>query len=333
MVKEGTMNFLNNKRIANLIFNDHSIRFVEAKHSQSPLPINWGEKILPQGLIQEGKISDFTTLLMILDECIHDWKISRRKVRFLVPDPLVMIRKLKIPDEVHPDELFSYLYLEIGTSIHLPFEDPVFDSVFLPEKEGKKEALLFAAPEQQVKEYANLLTTLKLKPIAADIAPLSLYRLYFQSDAAKANERLMMIQINIDRVFICIFEQEYPIFLHQFPIPFHSEFWEIIPTRTSTHQYIFRGDASQMANDLEDFYKEVRKLMDFYRYSMYQGNEQISKILLNGDHPLLAIILDEMKERFELPIHTIDTSQWDSGKSSAFPPSHFLALGLALKEV
>lgn len=328
------MNFsLKNNRIANIIFNDHSIRYVEAKMHPSPLPLYWGEKLLPSGVIHEGKINDAITLSMILDECILDWKISRRKVRFLVPDPLVMIRKIKIPDEIIADELFSFLYLEIGSSIHLPFEEPVFDSVLLPEKEGKKEALLFAAPEQQVKEYATLMSQLKLKPIAADISPLALYRLYFYSDAVRNNERLMMIQFDIDRVFICIFEQNYPIFMHQFPFPFQKDQWEIKDSRKGLPQYFFIGESAEMANHLEDFYKEVSKLMDFYRYSLYQGNEQISKVLLNGDHPLLQVILEEMKERFDLSVQTIDLTQMEMGKSSVFPPSHYLALGLALKEV
>jgi type IV pilus assembly protein PilM len=316
--------------MANLIFNDHSIRFVEAKTLPTPTPTNWGEKLLPQGIIHEGKITDSSTLSMILEECIHDWQISRRKVRFLVPDPLVMIRKIKIPDEIHPDELVSYLYLEMGTSIHLPFEDPVFDSVLLPEKEGKKEAILFAAPELQVKEYSSLLTNLKLKPIAADISPLALYRLYFQTDNASANERLMMIQFDIDRVFICIFEQQYPIFMHQFPFPFHQDDWELRETRSGLVQLNFTGDVSYLAEQLEDFYKEVQKLMDFYQYSLYQGNEQLTKILMNGDHPLLSVILDEMKERFTITIQSINTSQFGVNN---FPPSHLLALGLAIKEV
>ncbi|MHC0037476.1 type IV pilus biogenesis protein PilM [Pseudoneobacillus sp. C159] len=320
----------NTKRIANLIFNDHSIRFVEAKTSPSPTPTNWGEKILPQGIIHEGKIIDSSTFSMILEECIQDWGISRRKVRFLVPDPLVMIRKIKIPDEIQPDELVSYLFLEIGSSIHLPFEDPVFDSILLPEKEGKKEAILFAAPEHQVKEYSSILTDLKLKPIAADISPLALYRLYFQTDNASANERLMMIQFDIDRVFICIFEQQYPIFMHQFPFPFHQDDWELRETQAGFVQLTFIGDVSSLAQQLEDYYKEVQKLMDFYQYSLYQGNQQLSKILLNGDHPLLAVILDEMKERFTISIGSITLSQIGV---QHFPPSHFLALGLAIKEV
>ncbi|WP_442595254.1 type IV pilus biogenesis protein PilM [Neobacillus sp. D3-1R] len=322
-----------NKRITNIIFNDHSIRYVEVRQQKPPVPLKWGEKLLPSGIIQEGKIVDQVTLSMILEECIDDWKIKRRKVRFLVPDPLVMIRKVKVPDEVRPDELNGYLYLELGTSIHLPYEEPVFETVLLPKKGEQREALLFAAPQQHVMEYAQLLSGLKLKPMAADISPLALYRLYHQTDLANKDERLLMIQFDLDRVFICIFEQQYPIFMHHFPIQFRLEDWDIKVTRSGAHRFQYNGEAAELHSQLEDFYKEVSKLMDFYRYSLYQGNQQITKVLLNGDHPKLQIILQEMQQRFEIPTHTIDASQWAAGKTSLFPHSHFLALGLGLKEV
>jgi type IV pilus assembly protein PilM len=322
-----------NKNIANIIFNDHSIRCVELRHQKPPTPSTWREKLLPTGIIQEGKIVDSDTLTMILEECIGDWKIRRQKVQFLIPDPLVMIRKVKIPDELQPDELNGYLYLELGTSIHLPFEDPVFDTVMLPNTNGKNEALLFAAPNQQVMEYSRLLTSLKLRPIAADISPLALYRLYYQTDSAQLDERLMMIQFDLDRVFICIFEQQYPIFMHHFPIHFHMDDWDIKVTRTGISRFHYKGNIADLYSHFEDFYKETSKLMDFYRYSLYQGNQQITKVLLNGDHPKLKIIHQEMMVRFDIPIQTIDSSTWATGKQSLFPHSHFLALGLGLKEV
>jgi type IV pilus assembly protein PilM len=322
-----------NNRIANIIFNDHSIRYVELKQQKPPTPLKWREKLLPSGIIQEGKIVDSVSLSMILEECINDWKIRRRKVRFLVPDPLVLIRKVKIPDEVPTDEVNGYLYLELGSSIHLPFEDPVFDTVLLPKSSDKTEALLLAAPQQQVMEYSDLLSGLKLKPIAADISPLALYRLYYQTDSASRDEQLMMIQFDLDRVFICIFEQQYPIFMHHFPIQFHLDEWEIKVNRSGIHRFSYKGEPSDLYSQFEDFFKETSRLMDFYRYSLHQGNKQISKVLLNGDHPKLKIILQEMQNRFDVPIQMIDTSSWAVGKLSIFPQSHFLALGLGLKEV
>ncbi len=115
---------------------------------------------------------------MILEECVDEWKIRNRKVRFLIPESLVIIRKVMIPAEIKDDEINGYLYLELGTSIHLPFEEPVFDAVVLSEENDKKEILLFAAPEENVLEYSQLFSDVKLHPIQAEVSPLALYRLY-----------------------------------------------------------------------------------------------------------------------------------------------------------
>jgi type IV pilus assembly protein PilM len=119
-------------RIINLIINDHSIRFLELKQANPPIAHKWGERLLPPGLINEGKIIDHESIGNIIQECQDEWKIHKRNVRFTVPDPLVIIRKVAIPADVVDDEVKNYIYLELGSSIHLPFEDPVFDVRPLP---------------------------------------------------------------------------------------------------------------------------------------------------------------------------------------------------------
>ena len=165
-------------RIVNIIITDCCIRFLELKQAKPPVAAKWGERLLPNGLISNGKIQDYETLAMILEECVDEWKIRNRKVRFLIPESLVIIRKVMIPAEIQDDEMKGYLYLELGTSIHLPFEEPVFDTVVLSEENDKKEILLFAAPEEEVMEYSQLFSDVKLQPIEAEISPLALYRLY-----------------------------------------------------------------------------------------------------------------------------------------------------------
>src|SRR4051794_24272580 len=119
--------FSSKNRIVNLVLNDHSIRYLELKQTNSLTAHKWSERFLPPGIISNGKITDIDSLTNILEECIDEWKIQRRQVRFIVPDPVVIIRKVTVPADIRDDEMKGYLYLEIGSSIHLPFEEPVFD--------------------------------------------------------------------------------------------------------------------------------------------------------------------------------------------------------------
>jgi type IV pilus assembly protein PilM len=325
--------FTPKNRIINLVLNDHSIRFVELKQANPPIAQKWKERFLPPGIISDGKITDLDSLANIMDECIDEWKIHKRSVRFLVPDSLVIIRKLSIPSEIQEDEIKGYLYLELGSRIHLPFEEPVFDIFPLDDNGKTKEILLFAAPEKYVMEYADLFSSLKLTPVAADISALALYRLYFQMDYPSQNENLFTLQFDITSINMCIFEETVPYVMRHFPLPFEMEKWEMVKDRSSSIDYKYIGDSSALAYQFEDIIKEVNKLRDFYRYSLNNGKKEVTKLLLSGDHPLLQAILEEIRDRLDIPVVTISFDSQTKGKSGIVPTKHLLSLGLALKEV
>lgn len=320
-------------RPVEIVINDHSIRYIELKNSNPPVPLKWGERFLPPGIVKEGKIIDRETLAIILEECIDVWKINRRRIRYLVPDPYVTIRKIPIPADIHIDEINGYLYLEIGESIHLPFEDPVFDFIVLPEQENKREILLFAAHRKHVMEYANLFSEVKLKPEAADLSSLALYRLYHHLTERGEDENLLILQFDLDIVNMSIFENESPFFMRHHHLPFDDANWDIKVGRSGFQQLSFKGDFEELAQQFDEVIKEVNKLIDFYQFSLHQGKNEISKILLTGDHPLLNTILLELQKRFDISVNLLDASHLNTEKNRPLPTSHYLALGLALKEV
>ncbi|SFB16269.1 MULTISPECIES: type IV pilus biogenesis protein PilM [unclassified Bacillus (in: firmicutes)] len=324
---------LQSNRIANLIINDHSIRFLELKQTNPPVTGRWGEKFLPPGIISEGKITDFETLENILEECVDEWKIHKRNVRFTVPDSLIIIRKVAIPADVEEDEIKSYLYMELGSSIHLPFEDPVFDIFPLKYKGTQKEVVLFAAPEQYVMEYSNLLSGVKLNPIAADISPLALYRLYHSVNNVKGDERVFKVHFTLTNVMMSIFENHIPQFMRHFPIELNIENWKIKRDRKGLYEYTYTGDSIKLQYQFEDIYKEMVKLMDFYRYSLNNGNQEVTKIVVSGDHPMLSAFTEEMVERSGIQVEVLQSGSVSSVKNKELPATHLLALGLALKEV
>jgi type IV pilus assembly protein PilM len=324
--------FTPKNRIINLVLNDHSIRLLELKQANPPSAQRWTERFLPPGIISDGKISDIHTLANILEECIDEWKIQRRQVRFLVPDQLVIIRKVSIPAEIQDDEIQGYLYLELGSSIHLPFEEPVFDFYSLNSDGKTRDLLLFVAPEQQVMEYANLLSKLKLNPLAADISPLALYRLYHQLNQPSTTEVIFSVQFDLTSVNLSIFEENVPLVMRQFAIPFNVDLWDIKVDMNGQLAFKYTGDTEELVIQFEDIFREINKLSDFYRYSLNNEKSDITKFLLNGDHPLLKAIYDEMKERFDVPVDMISLESDVKGKESV-PPSQLLSLGLALKGV
>lgn len=320
------------KRIANIVFKDHVIRYTELKQNNPPVIQAWGEYFLPEGIIKDGKILDFESLQNILEQCIDEWRIPKRQVRFLVPDPFIVIRKIMIPKDVKDDEIEGYLYLELGSTIHLPFEDPVFDTVIIAETKDKRELLLFAAPEEIVSGYSSLLQECKLEPIAADISPLSLYRLYHLVDHTLGNEHSMLVQFDLLTVNASIFVDDKPIFMRHIPMSDGEDHWEKASLKSSQGaNLVYKGDKELYFQMLGDTFTEIERVLDFYKYSLNQDHESVTKIMISGDHPFLEEIILQMKDRFSIPVQCLRNGFLHTAKGEELHISYYLSSGLALK--
>ncbi|MCA1031925.1 pilus assembly protein PilM [Bacillus timonensis] len=317
----------NSKKIANIIIKDHVIRYVGSSHSSSVTIQKYRERYLPTGIIEEGKILDRDSLRLIMEECVEDWDIKKKPVRFVIPDASVFIRKTSIPKDVNDDEIMGYLYLELGSTIHLPFEDPVIDFQKLTEDDTKKEVLMFAAPEEVALSYATLLEEASLNPIAADISPLCMYRLFEYSDKVNANHHSMLIQFDLQAVNLSIFHNHIPVFMRDIALETSIDDWDISPNRTGTLAEInWVNTQNNIEPVIEDLLKEIEHVLNFYHFSIRQGKDQIDTILFGGDHPYSNYIISKLTERYEMPVITL-------AELNDIPSSYFLPLGLALKEV
>lgn len=319
-------------RIVNLVFKDYVIRYAEMKQVDPPVVAAMGERYLPSGLIKEGKILDYDALKFIVEQCLHEWGFSKRQVRFLVPDPFVVIRKMAIDAEIEEDEIEGYLYLEMGTTIHLPFEDPIFDWVLMEGDSGNKEILLFAASEEQVMQYSNLLEDNRLEPIAADISSLALYRLCHLNGTQKTAGHLLVLEWDVIAVTATIFVDDRPVFMRHILLPDEIADWELLQTGRGGEETLgFQGDRGQYFQMLEDTYVEIERLLTFYKYNLTGGQDAVDAMLITGDHPDLLEIRDKLSAHLDLSIDLLE----ENLESESGPVSYryHSAAGLALKGV
>ncbi|MEH7236192.1 type IV pilus biogenesis protein PilM [Bacillus sp. JJ1562] len=314
-------------KIANIILKDHAIRYVGVKRSNPITVQKFREKYLPPGIIQDGRIMERDTLHLILEECVTDWGIKNTQVQFVIPDPFVVIRRISIPIEVKDDEIIGYIYLELGATIHLPFDEPVLDFKVLSEDEKKKEVLIFAAPEDVAFEYSSILEDVSLKPIAADISPLCMYRLFHFCQKTNEEEHSLLLQFDLQSANLSIFHQDIPLFMRHLTLETSINDWDIQQNSTNTLADItWNSHRSKLEVLIDEMIKEIEHVMNFYSFNMTQGKERITKILVSGDHPNLPDISSTLMDRYEIPVNNID-------KFDKLPSHYFLPLGLALKEV
>lgn len=322
------------QNMLNVYISNYSIQLLEIK-SVNPLVVHrFYETYLPEGTVVDGLINDAEKLLMILEQCINDWGIKRKQVRFITPDSYVSVRKVKIPLDLKEDEIKGYLYLEIGNNIHLPFEDPVFDFVSLGKTETEQEILLFAAPESVLNQYIELFESLKLEAKAADLSALCSFRYLYEKKQLKADANTLLVEVKLDSVNVSIFEDLKPIFTRHIQFEGMMKAWSyhLEPETQLYYQYDV-ADKDKLSGHFNDIVKEIEKIISFYRFSIHQGNNQISHIILIGDNPYIDDIFKMLQINIESIPFTHYKGKEHTHKNIAVPVKFHTVLGLALKEV
>ncbi|MFD3259832.1 type IV pilus biogenesis protein PilM [Paenibacillus lentus] len=326
----------NKRKMINLVIKDYAIRYIDAKKPNLYGVAEIGEYILPPNIIREGKIVDPDRLRSILKDCVRRWKIRDREVQFLVPDPFVMVRKIDIPLDVKDEEIKGHLYLELGSNIHLPFEDPLFDFDFLEAREDKKEILLFAAPEHIVTQYAELIESAGLKPVAADISSLAIYRLFHQMSKKSRSQptgsaSTLSIQYDLHTVTISIFNNHKLMLVRQLKLGLSPDSWETTVDRMGASTTVWNGDEAYLKYEAKVIMEEIQRVINFYYSSISRSDEELESIILTGDYPYLENITEDLQQIFGKTPITFSEEWFEAQSGELITPKYFLTLGLALK--
>lgn len=310
------LSFLSRKaRVATITIEEDAIRHVDLQSSW-PLELNCAEELLlPTGIIEDGKIVDAEALASVLDKAVNQWGLSKKSVRFLAPDEFVIVRKVPYPENVQVDELKGHFFIEIGSTLYLPFEDPVFDVVPYHLEDDQPEAIIIASRESVVQSYEDAFEKVKLKAVVADITPLALYRLtHLQHDFVE-EEHVMLIDLQSKKMTVSIFHEHYPMFMRPIDIEIEDP---------------FLADRTAVMDTVEI---EAEKLANFYRYNMNAGQFGVTKIVCNGDFYDWPKFQQNLERRFQIPVLPVVIDAIPCGEEKDVPRRFNRAIGLALKEV
>ncbi|WP_010678295.1 type IV pilus biogenesis protein PilM [Bacillus timonensis] len=311
-----------------MMIRNHTIRYVET--IKPNVIINYGERRLPYGVIEEGNIIERETLLTILEECVENWKIKGAKLQFCVPDPYMLIRNTTVPFDIPDDEVQGHLYLELGETLHLPFEDPILETNVIGEKDGEKQIILIASPEHIISNYVELLEEAKVKPEVADITPLAMYRLFYSQHSTSQAEHYLMIQVNLDSVDMTVFHQDIPIFTRHLPLSMESKQWDVKMGRSGIEEWVYIGDEKDLIGKIQDIVLEVERIINFYHFSLHKGNESVTQIRIGGDHPFVGLLMERAKQSINIPIQKIVDTPYHTKAGEDIPERFFDCIGLSL---
>lgn len=320
--------FGKSKRVVNIVIDDYIIRMVENNGKDFASIKNSAEKTLPANTIENGKIIDELKFFDFLKDVVQEWGIKNRQVRFYVPHELIIMREIDLPEKVKKSELKQYITLEIGNTIHFPFKNPVFDLYDTSKAENENKITVLAAPEEEIIKYTEIFADVKLEPIAVDVQPLGIYRYYLtETNGMNIDKVNLFLELNLTSSNISIFHQHKLEFLRYQSLNVMIQDWQPDETDNGV-RWTFTGDETNLQGEIEDHLNELDRLMNFYRFSIHQGERAVTDIILLGDYPRLEDVKARIQNRYNLPV-TILTAKANENEqlSSVYIP----ALGLALK--
>lgn len=307
---------------------DYILRAIVAKGAD---PSQWKgyEMPLAQGVVEGSVIHDEMELFDVMKNNVAKWAGKKQNARIFVPDTSVLLKSFEHPDDIEWNELKGYVEMELGQSIHLPFQDPLID-VYDP-KPSDGQAMLFAAPSEEVTKMIGLLLDATLEPQVADIRALCNIRLLEYLQLIKDNRTYLIADWSINELSISIFSYGQLEFLRYQSFDTDLSEWKF--EEIEEFSFSYRLDAEDGYRIiLTDQMLEIDRIMNFFKFSLHKGEKSVDEIIILGDNPLLPTIKDLLENNFPTPIIMLN----DSVIQKSFPQfsEEFASvIGLALKEV
>ena len=269
-------------------------------------------------------------LFDFMKQVLPKWGSKKEKVRFIVSDTSVLMKAFEHPEELTGEAINEYVYMELGRSIHLPFQEPLIDVYDYEEGDGK--ATLFAAPIEEVSKFTGLLLDLRFRPEAADVGALCNARLLEHMGLLQNDKTYLIGDWSIHDLSFCIISNGNVEFLRYQSIETDLHKWEPTQNEAGELQFRFLGDEEEYRRSLFDEVLEIDRMMNFFKFSLYKGERQVDEIIVLGDNPLLDTIARYLTENLVATITVVN----DELLQQHFPgvsAKYATVIGLALKEV
>ncbi|RED61701.1 type IV pilus assembly protein PilM [Cohnella lupini] len=269
---------------------------------------------LPQGTFNEDQITNPQQLGDLLSEWVKSEKLKGSSVHISIPSSHIIIRRLTIPS-VSDKEVAQLLALEIETTLHLPFEDPVYDYVTIEKDESSTHTLVFAASKKLIQSYVDLMGICGLKVKGVEISATALARA-IASAREETLKETMLIHLNSANLEINMFHDGYPVFVRSI---------HLFEETVAEEGVISPGQLSEIMS-------EISRMLNFYQFSIHDGNSKIKQAIIVGSEAGSSQLLAELAQtQSEISAGIAEFEDVNANKSALGSDIGRVAMGLALQ--
>lgn len=284
---------------------------------------------LETGVIEQMSVVDELALFELMQSNLQALGGKNQQAKIFAPDTSVLLKKIVYPESIERKDLKSYLNMEVGQSIHLPFQEPLID-VYEVEHE-ERQAILFAAASEEVNKVVGLLLDAHLEPNVVDIRALCNLRLLEHLQLINSERTYLVADWAINGVSICIYSQGQVEFLRYQSIDTDLEKWEVTILADGELVFVYIEDDKDYEALIDNQVVEIDRMMNFFKFSLHKGEREVQEVLVLGDNPLLENIEEILQKNLSATIKRV-TDKDIQTKFPQFKVKHAALLGLALKE-
>lgn len=222
---------------------------------------------LETGVMEENQIRDRDALYKQLKTAVSNERLKGTEVFLSVPPSQMVIRKLSVPT-TNSKQLEQLTQLEVETGLHLPFEQPVYDYVVTNTGDEETEILVFATPREVIQMYVDVVEDAGLKVAGVEISGTALSRLLSFGTNRELRET-MLIQLEASYLDVYMFRNSHLVFMRTLSL------------------YDLAGDQGEITSlKLDEISAEIARMLNFYQYSLHDGEVRIQEIIVTGQEPL-----------------------------------------------
>lgn len=196
------------------------------------------------------------------------------------------------------------------------------------------DVMLVIAPGELVKEYMEVAHAAGLKVKSLEIKALSLFRVMETSNLCDPKSTCLVVDINEKASDLSIFHDGLLKITRSVPVSF-------LPTSKSKET---RSEIDSMFADFadpdedfrtacQDLSHELERLINFYRYSLNNRNQEFGQLLLSGDVLRLNEIGEVLGQRLNLKVKTLYSPKVQANHLLFYEmfPVYAVPIGLALR--
>jgi len=249
---------------------DESLKFLELIDTKNGLRVGrHGEKVIPAGIMESGKIKDSKRMEQILSELRKE--IGIKSVRVSLPEEQVYLFQLKL-EKLGLVNVRESIELSLEEHIPITAEDAIFDYEIISEDTKNLELQVAAIPKNVIESYLNLFKNTQIKVQSFELEAQAIARAVVKKDDL---ETYMIVDFGEKRTGIFILSHGIVMFASTLDV----------------------GGVmlnEMIAKDFKISFIEAEKMKKKYGLQRNTENKEIFSVLLNS----VSILRDELVKHF-----------------------------------